>query len=210
MSFTSYISIDVATKSLAIGIYKLRSFRDISAGSNIKNPIACNAYCDESIQIIMMDVFDINDGKCISETTICEKAISLKRVLSHVDAVINNSKACEVDATQVLIEYQMNANHASNAIFNMITYHFADKYPTHIVKPSLKNTIALHPMLTLAKFLEYSTSNYKANKQHTTYNMIYLLTVFDKLHFISHIKKKNHDDIADTLCQCLAWHRQHS
>ncbi len=203
MSFTTYLSIDVATKSLAIGLYRFRSFVNISGGVP-EGIAASNAYCDESIQLLHMNVFDINDGAKLKDTSAIDKACSLKRTLIEYDT---NTNLSQLDNVVVLIEYQMNANHCSNAVFNMIVYHYAGSYPIHVVKPSLKNTIALHPSLALADFLAYASSNYKANKQHTTYNMLYLLTLMDKRCLISQIKKKNYDDIADTLCQALAWHK---
>ncbi len=204
MTFTTYISIDVATKSLAIGIYKLRSFNNIIGNAPINDKEKLDCYCNDSIQILYMNVFDINNGAKTRDTTIETKAKSLKNTLYLIDEFMNTINELDI---KVLIEYQMNANHISNAIFNMIVYHFANKYPIHIVKPSLKNTIALHPKLVLAEFLGFASNNYKANKAHTTYNMLYLLTLFDCLHFISDIKKNNHDDIVDTLCQCIAWHK---
>jgi len=204
MSFTTYISIDVATKSLAIGLYKFRSFNNIVANAPSDDVIAANEYCNDTIQILSMHVFDINNGIKTKDTSISTKAKSLKCVLKQFD---NEVDRCDESNIVVLIEYQMNANHMSNAIFNMLVYHYSDKYPIHVVKPSLKNTIALHPKFVLAEFLAVSSNNYKANKEHTKYNMLYLLTVLDNMHMIKDIKKKNYDDIADTLCQALAWHK---
>ncbi len=204
MKSTTYISIDVATKSLAIGIYRLGSFDDILQNAPSKQtPHDLNEYCNSMIQILSMNVFDINNGIKLKDTNVIEKACALKRTLENFDASIEELP----DDIIVLIEYQMNANHMSNAIFNMIVYHYSNKYPVHVVMPSMKNTIALHPNLVHAEFLARASNNYKANKDHTKYNMLYLLMVFDKLHMIKDIKKKNYDDIADTLCQCLAWHK---
>ncbi len=206
MSFTTYISIDVATKSLAIGLYTFRSFKNLKTNMpDSKDILACNDYCNETFKFIDMNVYDINDGEKTKDTTVLQKAQGLKNTLNSFDE--KNKETINKDNVIVLIEYQMNANHTSNAIFNMIMYHYAGRYPIHIVKPSLKNTIAFHPRFVLAEFLAHASTNYKANKQHTTYNMIYLLTLYDSMHLISSIKKKNHDDIADTLCQAVAWHK---
>lgn len=205
MSFTTYISIDVATRSLAIGAYRMRTFNDIIANAPpATDPLALNTYCDSIIQPLAMRVFDINAGAKTKDTSIAEKAVALKRTLTQFD----DSLTVDPGETIVLIEYQMNANHTSNAIFNMILYHYADRYPVYDVKASMKNTIALHPRLVLSEFLATASSNYKANKEHTKHNMLYLLTALDCLYMVDDIKKKNLDDIADTLCQALAWHKK--
>ena len=200
---TTYISIDVATRSLAIGVYRMRSFKNVL--SNLPtNPIELNQYYNSIIQPLSMKVFDITNGANARDMSITDKATELKRVLTEFDSSLNLNN----NNITVLVEYQMNANHLSNAIFNMILYHYAGTYPIEIVKPSMKNTIALHPQLTLGDFLGRATTNYKANKEHTRWNMIYLLTVIDKMDLIADIKKTNQDDIADTLCQALAWHKR--
>jgi len=202
-STTTYISIDVATRSLAIGVYRMRSFKNIL--SNLPtSSIELNQYYNSIVQPLSMKVFDLTNGANARDMSMADKATELKRVLTTFDSSL------ELNDTNiiVLIEYQMNANHMSNAIFNMILYHYAGMYPIEIVKPSMKNTIALHPQLTLSDFLGRATTNYKANKEHTRWNMIYLLTVIDKMDLIADIKKANQDDIADTLCQALAWHKR--
>lgn len=208
MAFTNYISIDVATKSLAIGLYRMRSFTNMLDVTKLPSQLnALNCHLDSVVQPLVMNVYDINDGAKVKDTCVSAKAKSLKKTLHGFDADIVHHITSDIK-TVVLIEYQMNANHLSNAIFNMIVYHYSDKYDIHVIKPSWKNTIALHPKLTLSEFLGRSSSNYKANKDHTKWNMIYLLTMLDKMDMIKHIKNANHDDIADTLCQALAFHKQ--
>lgn len=210
MEFTNYINIDVATKSLAIGLYRMRSFRDVLNESVLPKQLPeLSSYLDSVVQMLSMNVFDINHGEKVKDTTVSAKATSLKATLVSFDESIQDQLSNDTK-TIVLIEYQMNANHLSNAIFNMIVYHYCDKYPIEVMKPSWKNTIALHPRLTLSEFLGRASSNYKANKEHTKWNMVYLLTVLDKMDMIQHIKNANRDDIADTLCQALAYHKMRS
>lgn len=186
----TYISIDVATKSLAIGIYAVSPID--------KQRVADGDYVCSCIAPVLMDVFDIGGGLKVKDTSIVSKSQELKRVLQLIDRAVPPGDAL------VLIEYQMNANHLSNAILNMIVYHYAGVYPVEIIKPTWKNTIALHPDLTLASSLAKSSSNYRANKAHTRDNMIYLLTRIGRIDVLKKIKKANHDDIADTLCQMIA------
>lgn len=190
---TTYISIDVATKSLAVGIYKVASIDKLRTGDG--------DYLCSCVMPLSMKVHDINDGLKVKDTSIITKAKCLKEVLNQVG---DEMAKYEHESVLVLIEYQMNANHLSNAILNMIVYHFVDLYPVEIIRPSWKNTIALREDLVLAGFLATKSSNYRANKAHTRENMIHLLTTIGKLDHIKDIKKSNYDDIADTLCQMLA------
>lgn len=202
---TTYISIDVATRSLAIGVYRMKSFLDLS--KNVPaDPFEMNAYLDSLVVPLHMHVYDINDGAKVKETSIASKAIALKSTLTKLDQLIEKDIVGE--NVMVLIEYQMNANHGANAIYNMLIFHYAGRYPIEIMKPSWKNTIALHPQLTLSAFLATASSNYKANKAHTRANMTFFLTMTDRLDMIKDIKKANHDDIADTFMQALAFHRK--
>lgn len=202
-SSTTYISIDVAVRSLAIGVYRMKPFHSIDSYKD-EDPVAMNEKLNSIIVPLLMKVYDINNGEKTKDTSIVAKAESLKKTLQEVDETIKDEIVN--DNVIVVIEYQMNANVGSNAIFNMIVYHFAGRYPIVSIKPSWKNTIAFHPSLSLATFLGRCSSNYVANKQHTKYNMMYLLTMIDRMDMIEGIKPKNLDDISDTLMQCLAFH----
>lgn len=191
----TFISVDVATKSLAVGVYQLPPLD--------KGKVEDGDYICSMVNPLLMKVYDINSGAKVKDTTIHHKAVALKQTLTEVDDTICDWIA-DADVT-VLIEYQMNANHLSNAIFNMILYHYAGRYPVEVIKPSWKNTIALHSTLTLSEFLAKASSNYKANKEHTRQNMLYLLEKIDRLDMIKCIKKSNQDDISDTLCQMIAY-----
>ena len=205
MASTTYISIDVAVRSLAVGVYRMKSFRSIDSYKN-DDPATMNDNLNSIVEPIMMKVIDINDGTKTKDTSIIEKAEALKLTLQAIDEEVKDS--IQSDNVIVLIEYQMSQNHGANAIFNMIVYHYAGRYPIEIMKPAFKNSIALHPSLTLSSFLAKCSSNYQANKQHTRFNMLYLLTMTDRMDIISTIKNKNQDDIADTLCQALAFHKK--
>lgn len=207
MASTTYISIDVAVRSLAVGVYRMKSFQFIDSYKN-EDPIQMNNNLNSIVEPIMMKVIDINDGSKTKDTSIIEKSESLKLTLQSIDQEIKDAIAD--DKVMVLIEYQMSQNHGANAIFNMILYHYAGRYPIEIMKPAFKNSIALHPSLTLSAFLGRCSSNYQANKNHTRFNMLYLLTMIDRMDIIQTIKNKNQDDIADTLCQALAYHKKMS
>lgn len=115
--------------------------------------------------------------------TIDEKACALKLVLIDFDKHLPHNFI-------VLIEYQMNANHMSNAIFNMIVYHYAGRAAIHTVFPSLKNSIYMNNKLKLSDFLASASSNYSANKNHCKYNFLYFMFLFRHEHLIKDINKK--------------------
>lgn len=204
---TIYLSIDVATKSLAIGIYQINSI-DLTTEESL----------DNNIVPIMMNVYDLGNGKNAKDTSIDDKARALKLVLDSVDTYLildsadplydTNSTDIQFIPFITLIEYQMNANHMSNAIYNMLMYHYAPKSIVHTIKPTLKNTIYCHNKLKLSDFLASASSNYTANKNHCKYNFIYFMALFGHSAKISHIKQKNIDDIADTFMQCVAFHKR--
>ena len=203
MTSTTYISIDVAVRSLAVGVYRLKSFQLIDSYKD-DNPATMNENLNSIIDPILMNVYDINDGSKTKDTSIIQKSEALKKTLGCIDDSIKDQLS--EDNVCVLVEYQMSQNHGANAIFNMLVYHYAGRYPIHIMKPALKNTVSIHPLLSISTFLGICASNYKANKQHTRYNMLYLLTMIDRMDVIKGIANKNQDDIADTLMQCLAYH----
>lgn len=193
-----YISIDVATKSLAIGVYNLGNFNINIDMSDAKN---ANNLMNSMIDIVSMDVYDITNGGNAKDSSIDTKAGNLKKILTKYDHI--------EDTAIVLIEYQMNANHMSNAIFNMLVYHFSGKHKIEIVKPAHKNSIYFHPQFTIQSFLSKYGSNYKANKEHTKHNMLLMLAALGRLDAIKHLKKSNYDDIADTFMQCIWFHKNH-
>lgn len=191
-----YLSIDVATKSLAMGLYEVNLK---SIPKEIPND---ESGLDRIIQVIHLEVINLTEHLSAKKISIHEKAIALKKALTRFDTFIP-----EGASYQVIIEYQMNANHMSNAIFNMIAYHYADVAPVHTVYPSLKNTIYLHPKLKLSDFMANATNNYLANKNHSKWNFLYFMLLFEYKEKLKYIKPSNYDDIADTFMQCLAFVR---
>lgn len=208
-SSRTYISVDVAVRSLAVGVYRLKSFQNMDS-HKATDPCVMNENLDSIIEPILMRVVDINQNKKTKETTIMEKAKALKSTLINVDEAIATDIATDIadNNVTVLIEYQLNANHGANAIFNMIVYHYAGRFPIESVKPAWKNTITVHPQLSHSSFLGRASSNYQANKFHTKMSMLFILTMIDRLEAVSEIAQKNLDDIADTLMQCLAYHKR--
>lgn len=199
MTSTTYISIDVAVRSLAIGVFRMKPFRDIDTYKNV-DPQTWNSAMDEIIHPITIRVFDLNAGQNTKDTTAETKAIALKTALTELDETNREDLKGRVC---VLVEYQLNANYTANSIFNMLVYHYAGRYPVEIIKPAHKNTVYLHPRLTLSAFLATASSNYVANKQHTKHNLLYFLTMIGRLDMLEGVAKRNWDDAADTLMMAI-------
>ncbi len=195
---STYLSIDVATKSLAIGVYRIGDTKVTS------EELPEESMLDAIIEVVKLGVYDLSGNLTAKEVPIHDKAIALKAVLREYDFLFEEPRA----PITVLIEYQMNANHMSNAVFNMLVYHFAGLAEVKTVFPSLKNSIYLHPDLKLSRFIGEAATNYSANKKHCKYNFYYFICLFGHRQLLRGIKSKNHDDIADTFMQCIAYHNK--
>lgn len=221
------ISFDVATKSLAVSIIKYNVFlneelkksyekylsrRDTS---NVEilikqyNELLCevNRLLDTEIEILYMDVVDLIPGKKLKDTSIIERTKSLASYLRDFDKIVTETTESPV----VLIEYQMGPNDKSRAVSSQIMYHFAD-YTVYLVGPSLKNTLIVNEE-NYSEFAEKYRSNYLANKNHSKCNFLKIIKHLKKEEMIKNIKKKNIDDIADSVLMSIAWfktnHRFH-
>ena len=196
---STYLSIDVATKSLAIGVYHISNDKSVHRMSLEDTN---EASIDSMISILKLNVYNLSGDLAAKDISTHDKALALKQVLHEYDFLFDEPRLPII----VLIEYQMNANHMSNAVFNMLVYHFAGLAEVKTVFPSMKNSIYLHPSLKLSRFMGEASNNYSANKNHCKYNFYYFICLFDHRSLLQGIKTKNHDDIADTFMQCVAYH----
>lgn len=211
-----YLSIDCANKSLAIGFYQLnlnnwqKNLICILNNNNLSNEEKINNshnfLNNNIINIIFLKVIDLIPHKKLKDTTLIERSIQLKY---HIDKIqkqiidyIDNS-----EKITILIEYQMNANDKSRAIYNQLIYAFADPelYQIEIVKPTLKNEIYFKDELKYCNVIKNYSKNYSANKAQSKLNFLYFLNSFNQIDKIKDIKKKNIDDIADTFMQLVGY-----
>lgn len=221
------ISIDTATKSMALSIieynteinkqiselYTLYKYNKkkvttitevlqlyIDLLDNISNLI------ENKIKIHHLDVIDLIPGKKISETDIIFRTKQLHIYLKKIDILID--KLDESKKKLFLLEYQMGPNIQSNVISSQLMYHFT-KYSDSEIKiigPSLKNKVYIGgDDGKYSNFLEKYKTLYAANKNHTKYNFLKLMSYLNNNNF-SHIKKKNIDDIADSVLMSLAYY----
>ncbi len=191
-----YLSIDCATRSLAIGMYS--SVSDIRS----KWAVIDDASIDSLIQIHWIKLIDVTDGKTAKSVDAFTKARSLKQHMREIVELMNQTAKDEKPT--LLIEYQMNANDKSRAVYNQLVYEFCDLCDIVCMPPALKNTVYLNKALRYGEVLNVSGANYQANKNHSKYNFMYYLCVTKQLHLLKGVKSKNYDDIADTFMQMVA------
>ena len=226
------ISIDTATKSLAVSIieYRLdttssiadlysvykRTIRQIDQIDQIDQSIQraelfikllddVNIILDNTVKIHHLDVVDLIPNKKVAETDIIYRSEKLYTYLKTLDRVLE--PFMNMDKPVIfLLEYQMGPNIQSSAVSNQLIYHFT-KYNKEIklIGPSLKNKISLGPDLYYSNFVEKYKTLYAANKNHTKANFLKFLELTGNTDKISHIKKSNVDDIADSVCMSLVY-----
>ena len=225
------LSIDTATKSLAVSIikYNLNLANDINKKYNTylekkNNKLSLDILKDyvnlltdvdtllENKMIIYhLDVIDLIPNKKILDTSIQERTKSLYDYLNNtIDPLIElysiNNKTEE---WIILLENQMSPNKNSNIINSQLIYHFSKyPYPITLVGPTLKNKIIIGGKESeYSSFLESHNTNYAANKSHSRSCLLKLLKYLKKENILDkyNIKKKNVDDIADSVLQGLSF-----
>lgn len=136
----------------------------------------------------------------------------------------------EAQKYKVLLEYQMGPNDKSRNVCSQILYHYSNidanfshsdeqsdsrksmsnmkptiKYDIEIIGPSLKNKLNLIKDKPHSYFIQKYTKTYDANKAHSKANFLYWIKKKNVENMIKNIKKKNLDDIADSVNMTLAW-----
>ena len=207
-----YLSIDCANKSLAIGLYHIL---DIDWKELLLEILQNKKYTNEEkiinshnllntiFNIEYLNVIDLIPDKKVSETEIIERSIELKNQIHIIKEKLKNIN----EKINVLIEYQMNINDKSRAIYSQLIYAFANikHYNIFIITPTLKNQIYFKDELKHCRILQKYSKSYTANKVHCKENFLFFLDIFNKKDMVKNIKKKNIDDIADTFMQLIGW-----
>lgn len=233
-SISKIISIDAATRSLAISrisiknkAYISKSLFDILNELNIESlPMSSphNKYYSQILQKISaaltwidihdLTVIDLLPNKKINQSTPIERSAALYSFMHKYTEPLAQSNWLDTN-TIILIEYQMSPNKQSNAIKTQLIYHFLKYVPAsniHIVRPTIKNklTFLYAPNEATHQAFTSQYTSYTANKLHTKYLFLKWIDAHNYKHMISHISKKNYSDIADAFCQAIAWHMIHS
>lgn len=218
-----YLSVDSGTKNLAILFYyyndnylndintllktnykSIQELKTININS-IEIMKQLNQILDNTIDIKFFKLINILDNAKLKETNIIQRSLNLKKELTEIDSLINDNVNTNTQQSQINlhIEYQMNINNKSLSVMNQIIYHYVDKYNVQIIYPAYKNKLYFHEKLQHRYFLEAFNSNYKSNKEHTKYNLLYFIYIFKPKSLMNILDFKKIDDIADTLCQSL-------
>lgn len=223
INFTKVISIDAATKSLAIAclnMYDIQQQRNLTAiiVNEIKEATDHDIIIElvnqlnillTPIQIYSLDVVDLIPNEKVSDCSIIKRSSALVNFLSNFTNNLITNKWLD-NNTHFIVEYQMGPNRKSGDIQTQLIYHFLQYLPpqnVHVVGPSLKNKLLYSKKVESchsAHIAKYRTL-YTANKSHTKYLFISWLAAHNQTQFIKNINKKNYADIADAFCQAAAY-----
>jgi hypothetical protein len=154
-------------------------------------------FTDQFVVYLDLGVQDILNGKKVSDTTEIERTRALRDFLVKIPP----------GQFTTIIEHQPNrigtkTNNKSSAVSYQLALYYIDSDPVFI-DPKLKNNIALHPDLELAKIT--GGSKYLIRKTHSKKNFLYLLDVFGLRHLIKGIPNNVLDDLADSTMQIFAY-----
>lgn len=228
--YIKIISFDVANKSLAIAQLEIINIKKIMHQINniitdqiqnesrvdcYKNIIELLKYTKQLIPLpinfLHLEVCDVIPGKKVSETTSIDRANGLYTKLNQLCKQFNKKW---ISDAHILIEYQMGQNKKSGEVASQIIYHFLQYIPPeniHIIGPSLKNKLYYLDDVksTHNYYVNKFVKLYDANKAHTKYLFNRLIEIYkldsEKENKLTLIKKRNYPDIADAICQAIAW-----
>lgn len=172
--------------------------------------------------LLYVNVFDLIPGKKTKETTIELRISRLKSILSNITH-INNSILPTKHIDVVLVEKQMsikNIELCACLLYNFIPIDNGYKSATqHIsndinlpssckvyrIGPTLKNKVYFGVDGMIQNFYKKYLNNYTANKKHAVYNFLKWIKIHKMENMISHIKKNNLDDVADSFLMIYGW-----
>lgn len=208
-----FLSFDCANKSLAVMFFSFNlgykdEIRDVlnSGVPKIKKLVNIHQILRNVVEIFYLDVIDICPNVKINDLNIIERSHLFKSALCKVNELVQNIKVeHNIDLINVYIERQPTFNIKSTTIFSQLIYEYAndDLFNIKIMYPMLKNQIFLSDDLRHSVFISNSNNGYRANKNHSKANFLYFIEKFNLKNRITHIKKKNLDDIADAFLQVL-------
>jgi hypothetical protein len=187
---------------------------------------------DNLIQPTIFDVVDLIPGKKLKDVDVVTRSARLCAYLNMVDCNYIHGFHRENQTSEtykVLLEYQMGPNDKSRNVGSQILYHYSNmdtgfacsnklgtkniinssipviKYDVEIIGPSLKNKISIDKDKPYSYFIQKYMKSYDANKAHSKANFLQWVKNKKCDSMIIGIKKKNLDDIADSVTMTLAW-----
>jgi hypothetical protein len=174
-------------------------------------------HADNFITFHSSGVTDILNGQLVSNVSEIDRIKCLHKFLTS--GPVSQTAIAKLDQdgihTHCFIEHQPSkigskTNNKSTAVSHNIAFYYIDQHPI-LVNPKLKNKLALHRDLNFDAFVtkyKHLKSNkdaiYKARKEHSKANLLYLAEVFE-LDIIQGISKSCLDDLADATLQVLAY-----
>ena len=169
-------------------------------------------------------VSDVLEGNRVTDTTEIERTRYLR------DYLTNEHSSIDPD-THVIIEHQPSkigskTNNKSTTVSHQIAFYYIDYHPVFI-EPKLKNMIVVRQELEYSKIYDKEVERirvrdekintksetlikknkdlkYRVNKMHSKANFLYLVTTFDCMHMINHVRASDLDDLADSTMQIFA------
>jgi hypothetical protein len=184
------------------------------------------------IQIKFLDVVDLTPNMKLKDVHVIDRSARLSSYICNLKLYINtNIPIAETEKVKVLLEYQMGPNDQSRNVGSQILYAFSGIDPSYksnnlpivdntnvihsrkhiydpmIIGPTLKNKLCVAQGGEYSAFVEKYATNYTANKSHSKFNFLQWMKTRPELErqLIGSIKKKNIDDIADSVNMCIAW-----
>lgn len=181
-----------------------------------------NDLLDNIIKPIFMDVVDLIPNEKVKDVNLVKRTARLAGYLNTIDKYIEKNIPNN-ESKKVLLEYQMSANDKSRNVCSQILYHYSNiccnfksyncieeiksksNYDVELVGASLKNKMDFVKDKTHADLVKKYVKSYDANKNHSKCNFLYWCSLFKHTEMIKNIKKKNLDDIADSVNMAIAW-----
>jgi len=221
------VSFDPATKSLAVSImyYNLHIVSDIQLlylnyvkqknnttynNANINVLLtsyvtlldAVSVLLHNRIKVIKLSVIDLIPNCTLVNSTALQRSAALHDYLHNVLDIDLLGHDCIF-----LLEFQMGPNIKSGTIASQIMYHLIKyKCDIQLVGPALKNKVIIGGAASAySEFIKRYSTNYACNKAHAKHNLYELLRYLNASASITHIHKKNHDDIADAVLIGLSY-----
>jgi len=209
------LSYDCAHKSLGVSFFSYNNNYKTNIKDELKRDILpkpklinINNILNNVISLKYLDVIDVCPGENVKTIDKIRLTNLFKKEIIKINNIISKF-IIEYNIKKIIlcIEYQPTYNYLSVSIFHQLKYEYSnnDLYEISIMYPHVKNTIFFHPLLKHNNCIATSNSGYLANKKHTKLNMLYFINNFNLQNKIIHIKKKNLDDLADSIFQAIAY-----
>lgn len=187
-----YLSFDIATKTLAYCLF------NVDHNKLDNDDINCI-----TLKYGMVDLLNGENDNSISTTQRIKLAADYVRLT--ILPLIENIKQLTV-----LVEYQMPQNQKARVISNSIIsilYFTNPNCHIVIIDPKIKNTVYLSEEGKYYNFVEKYNDQYRANKEHTSFNFNIVIKTLNSVGYKYSIDKKEISHVADAFFQMIGYIR---